>query len=442
MQSSEQEELFLRDLEAHLAEYELSFGHNIHVRRLHRAFSSRPNIYSEPDLEGVQHFISRIGVFARYIAEELDGSEARPATIAAVHRYLEEVCNAAFDEISINRLGGESGFPNEKDDGCEQVGSKFLNWSGRTCLDRVEERDIDLLLLEELTCEPDLQSFVAQLVFGTQKPARFLEISNSVSTASGGESDLIARYDIKGEVVAILIENKISAPFMPLQADRYRRRGASGISSRHWNRYVTCLLAPNAYLEGDHGEHIFDHEISYETLRPLFEARSDTVRGKWRTALLDQAIEGARSSNYVRVVDEATSAFFRSYWKYASQHFPSLRMPHERDRPATSTWVQFRPDVDVPKRVALYHKARYGTVDIQISGCRVEDVAKLLGDAPRPEMHLEQTGKSVVIRQIVPKLDASQKFEDQENEVHVALEAAHVALDFLREGKDRFWKLA
>lgn len=319
--------------------------------------------------------------------------------------------------------------------------SPFLNRFGRTRLDRVEERDIDILLLEEFTAELELPAMFARLNFGPECSFEFLEISNSVSTASGGESDLIALYQDDKELLAVLIENKISAPFMPKQAQRYHKRGRAGIEDGSWDKYVTCLLAPQIYLDSDHGENVFDYQIAYEDLLPYFEGKCDTARGQWRTGVIQQAIQGAKTSNYVRVADDAVSAFFRSYWQYASENFPWLRMPHVKDRPATNTWAHFKPDISLPNRISLLHKGRYGTVDIQISACRVEDLHVAVGHLIKPEMHLEQAGKSAVVRVTVPEIDASHKFEDEVEKVHQALLAADKLCSFLSEHQESFAQL-
>jgi hypothetical protein len=189
--------------------------------------------------------------------------------------------------------------------------SPFLNRLGRTCLDKLEERDIDLLFLEELMCEPTFQERLAVLALPGEQ-ARFLEASNSVCSTSHGESDLIAIYDSADGVVAVLLEDKISASFMPEQADRYRRRGEEGIRNGHWDRYVTALVAPRRYIEADHLGHVFDRYIPYEDLISHFERPGAGARGAWRAAMLRQAIGGSRKSVYKRVVDDATTRFFHA----------------------------------------------------------------------------------------------------------------------------------
>src|SRR5438132_886624 len=89
----------------------------------------------------------------------------------------------------------------------------------RNYIDQILERDVDLLLLEELHCELQFQNFLAAIVFGPAHGLCFLEAWNSVTDASLGESDLIVIYAQEdGRRVGVLLENKIKANFMREQA--------------------------------------------------------------------------------------------------------------------------------------------------------------------------------------------------------------------------------
>jgi hypothetical protein len=434
-------------LKALYAEARAADEWSVHVARIDRALASRPTLYTRPDLEAVDHLLSRLGVFASSLADDLQSGEAPLTDAVLALRYLERACDRlALAHTNESRIANglqPLQWPDEnhlasaaRGDATRSVA--FVNRFGRTCLDRVEERDIDLLLLEELTSEANLQMQLAQLLLDDCSDVEFLEVSNSVSTASGGESDLIALYSTREGVLALMLENKIGAPFMPDQAARYHRRGRAGIEEGLWDRYLTCLVAPEAYLQAAHGEHHFDKYIAYEDLLSHFESKRGNPHGDWRAALLQQAIAGARTSTYIRVADDATTIFFREYWKFASDEFPALRMPREKDRPATSTWVQFRPEAVLPKRVSLWHKARYGTVDIMVTGCRVEDLHSAVGDLLAADMYLEQTGKTAVVRILVPKVDASAPFHNQQEDVRAALHAAARLAHLLVNNQTRF----
>lgn len=313
----------------------------------------------------------------------------------------------------------------------------FLNRFGRTCLDKLDERDVDLLLLEELICEPAFQERLAKLALPAED-ATFVEASNSVCSTSHGESDLIAIYVCTGSAVALHLENKISASFMPEQAERYRRRGDQGIRNGYWDRYVTALVAPRRYLEADHLGHVFDRYIAYEDLIPHFERPEAGPRGAWRAAVLRQAIGGSRKSVYKRVVDDATTRFFHDYWDIASREFPRLRMKRDKDRPAGSTWVQFYPDVGMPKHIGLWHKAaEIFTADLSFRNTRVEDLHAAIGSALEPGMSLEQAQKSAVVRIRTSLLSVLAGADAQQSEIREGLRASERLLTFYASHKAR-----
>jgi len=313
----------------------------------------------------------------------------------------------------------------------------FVNRTGRSCLDRVEERDIDLLLLEELTCEPDMQRLMASLTISDAANAIFLESSNSVSPVSGGESDLILLYAVFNKTVAVMMENKIGASFMPEQADRYHRRGSLGVEQGLWDEYVTCLVAPRRYLESDHGPHVFQKYIAYEDLLPHFEREGGGAHAAWRAALVRQACDLSRQS-YVRMPDDDATSFYRTYFEIAQSEFADLRMPIEKDRTAGNTWVSFRPNVGFPKKTYLWHKGMMGVVDLSVSDCTSERLhLALLGNLP-PEMAVESSGKSAVVRIQVPKLSITLDAASQMNEIRVALRAARRLTEFFAGHRDAF----
>jgi len=72
------------------------------------------------------------------------------------------------------------------------------------------ERDIDLLLLEELVASADFRVwFLGEL--GIRPDATLKQAERSVSAVSG-ESDLALTFRAGGETVRVLVENKVDAP--------------------------------------------------------------------------------------------------------------------------------------------------------------------------------------------------------------------------------------
>jgi hypothetical protein len=87
----------------------------------------------------------------------------------------------------------------------------------------VEERDIDLLLMEEFHVSSAFVSwFAVQVRVGD---ATFAGAWHSVSDTDG-ETDLLLRVVSGGTRTAILIQNKVAAPEQSRQDERYHIRGA------------------------------------------------------------------------------------------------------------------------------------------------------------------------------------------------------------------------
>lgn len=96
---------------------------------------------------------------------------------------------------------------------------------------RFQERDIDLLLAEELRVNADFGRFVMQS-FGLDGRLRFPARLTTVSAVEDGtEVDVMALFDREaGGTHALLIENKINATEMPDQLMRYARRAANDVA--------------------------------------------------------------------------------------------------------------------------------------------------------------------------------------------------------------------
>lgn len=296
---------------------------------------------------------------------------------------------------------------------------------GRHLVDRIEERDVDLMLLEEIACETGFQELIATLALDASCSWAFVEAANSISTVSHGESDLVAVYRSGERTAAVMIENKITANFMHEQADRYRRRGERGIDDGHWTEFVTILMAPRRYLAADLHGHVFDRNLAYEDLLVWFDRSGAGPRGAWRSSLLSRACTGTKSTVYRRVVDEAMTAFFVDYWAIASNDYPALRMKREKDRPAKSTWVRFYPAIELPSHIELWHKAAETfAADLTFARTAVEDLHAAIAPMLEPGMVLEQRQKSAVIRIPTPPLKAALGCAAQAADVRAGLDAA------------------
>lgn len=298
-------------------------------------------------------------------------------------------------------------------------------------LQYVAERDIDLLLLEEINVNYEFAAWLFQRAFGDSVGASHCDGAwHSVTHPQLGESDLVVVY---GEESAILLENKIDAPAQPKQAARYRRRGEEGCKEAFWQRFVTCILAPQRYLQANVEARDYDLRVSYEEIRDWFEGQNSN-RYQFRSYVLDQAIEQNRRG-YSPVADDIVTAFWRAYWELATDKFPSLEMPRPGIKPANSDWPDFRPTV-LGKELNIVHKMAQGYVDLQIRNAseKLEQIRASLGE---PDLQVVAAGKSAAIRLVVPQVDRFGSFDAERTNVLKALESARTLLAVGQELRDR-----
>ena len=96
-------------------------------------------------------------------------------------------------------------------------------------IESIQERDVDLILLEELSTE---NSFCNWFISELNLP----EFSSSNGTWRSitdfglGETDLLFSYNSNNEKIFVLIENKLDATFQDEQFIRYEKRAKEYVS--------------------------------------------------------------------------------------------------------------------------------------------------------------------------------------------------------------------
>jgi len=294
-------------------------------------------------------------------------------------------------------------------------------------LSSVNERDIDLLLLEEASVNPEFQSWLIMRVWGEPVEYSNFEAYHSVLSL-GRESDLIFRFiDARNSTrhIAILVENKVDAVHQPDQGKGYLARGNEGIKTGDWTEFITCIIAPEQYLaKPETREHPYGEHISYEELLAFFwSRRARDERNAYRFQVLLKAIDKSRRHN-LSEASEPLTAFVSDYYHYVQQHMPYMSMPMPKSRSAASTWIEFRPNV-YPSYLRLYHQLS-GHVKAFWSGAadRFEDMKQVITPLLQLGMQFEVAGKSVALVLAVPKIDAlSHGFVQEQANVSLALEA-------------------
>ena len=302
-------------------------------------------------------------------------------------------------------------------------------------IEAIQERDVDLLLLEELYCSKDFRGWFIENTFGSFKRlGKFSGVWHSLSSRSLGENDLVLKFSGDfGKGFLFLIENKIDAEFQHEQQKRYRLRGEELIRDGECGDFATVLFAPSEYVseEGD-----FDFVIEYEQVRDWFLKQGILgERAKYKSEILTAAIEKLRRG-YCPIRDPATTEFWRKYWELVNQVAPELNMREPRnDIPKGSGFFVFKPE-DL-KGHQLYHKAPNGYVDLEFAGQgeQIEQIKEKYQQFLEDDMSIERTHKSAVVRICVDKLDLQNDFDNQKECVCTALETAKRLYNWMKSRK-------
>ena len=290
----------------------------------------------------------------------------------------------------------------------------------------IAERDIDLLVMEELSVSTEFREWFSSRVFG--EPIYKSEIGtwHSVSDAQLGESDLVFLFEaVNGPRTAVLIENKIDAPPQPQQGERYRLRGDKGLKEGYWEKFNTCVIAPSKYLTSSKHSESYDVNISYEEILAYFQSRSPRdVRFPYKARILLEGIEHNRRGYQPKYNEEMTQ-FISDYFSFASGEYGNLGMQEAKPRPAGSTWVMFYPK-SLPKEINLAHQLTAGLVKVFFHGKADSfDALKAKYSSILPNnASIIMAQKSVAIAMGVPKLDPlSVPFAKQQEKVKQALKS-------------------
>jgi hypothetical protein len=305
----------------------------------------------------------------------------------------------------------------------------------------VRERDLDLLLLEEMYVSPAFRQWIAQKL-SLPLDAAYSAGHHSVRDAFG-ESDIELDFATEAGVHRVLIENKIDARFQLDQAVRYTKRADYYVrDKRDCTNCQTVLFAPRDYATRKGAG--FGSVLLYEELRDWYQqhAASDS-RTQWKTALLDIAIkkyqtDSTRSAQ--KQPNERANKFWYAYWTLASQDFPELAMPEPYDK--TGGFNYLFPS-SLLQRVRLVHSPNAGRVELWFGGVSGKPgeatIRSMFGAALEPDMTIRGTAGAVMIGLKVPSLNRRSDFFQQADKARVAMEAATRLAKWLEE-HGSIWK--
>lgn len=296
---------------------------------------------------------------------------------------------------------------------------------------RIYERDTDRLFTTAFTRNARFADLFLRLVDGdaTNRITRVMQQTRH----HGGHSGSIDLELRRRDGAVLLIENKIDAAYSVTQAgDPQPERYQASVAALRGRgqKAASVLLAPDIYLQGTRHAHLFDHQISYESLRPAL-AGDDL-------ALLDAAILQA-ATPYDPVPNTDSAAFFSEYEAFVRRHFPMLVMKHNPNgngvRPTESRTIYF----DVPRTLRAWAQLPRPRMSLQCRDSAAPSAsvkimlggwAQRAGDIPVPTRlaeaggYIRPAGKSLGLVIDTPQLDTQIPFAAQVAEVEAGLEAA------------------
>jgi hypothetical protein len=317
------------------------------------------------------------------------------------------------------------------------------------------ERDVDILIVEELIASRPLVEAVLSIAFKEIKSSEILrwDVKHSTSRLkSRREIDIrLIAATAAGRRACVLIENKLDESEQPEQAESYRAESIELAANHSFDFVATCLVCPKGYAEKNVGfARKFDFLFTYEMLKSHLSARLTNdlaldeelfARLAHRLSLLDQAIEKKRRG-YTQVVLPEKASFNSKYVLLLSSIaplcIPGNQMLRSDGAPAESVSMLFDarntfrevPDFIRPRRFShefgrgMKHRANYVSVTFSkwgkflkeyrneferdLAGTPYKLIAKVTSSRPNPGLVLFEATKPI---------NCEASFEDQQDDV-------------------------
>lgn len=225
-------------------------------------------------------------------------------------------------------------------------------------VESVQERDVDLLLIEELNVSLDFCKWFISAI-GLGQTVSNLKAFRSISDYGLGETDILISYSVDDRTTFILVENKIDASFQENQFERYKERGKAYLQSKKCDDYHIALVAPKSYCENQSN---FSNYVSYESIKKYF-ADQKNIRADYKAEILSIAIEKERRG-YKAINSIPVQAFWKSYYEFKDFNYEVFRMNKPGVVPYNSDWIQLFSER--LKGVTFYHKLEKGFIDATI----------------------------------------------------------------------------
>ena len=148
--------------------------------------------------------------------------------------------------------------------------------------------------------------------------------------------------------------------------------------------------------------------------------------------LIKKAI-GEKKKGYEVVENKAVTLFWEKYYDLVENKFSDLKLNRIKGpRGSDANWPVFFTPI---KNIHIIHKSDRGFLDLTFRNVsqyyfEVYDIVK---NVLKENMTFQQTGKSLAIRIVVPKIDFKKDFEEQEENVIKCLEGVRELQEFMKK---------
>ena len=310
-------------------------------------------------------------------------------------------------------------------------------------IETVRERDIDLLIMEEVFCSELFRNSLLEKFNLKADCYTFWGCWHSIMDNELGETDILVGFkDSSNNRTVIMIENKIDVSFQHMQAERYLKRGQKGVENGLWDNFHICLTAPQLYINGVDKKQFkqFKHFISYEEILEIIkQSNLSENRNSFKINMLETAID-KKKRGYSFLIDEVVTNFWQNYYKVIELNYPSLKSKKPSVKPSKSDWYHFRNPI-LERPFSIIHKWKFGCVDLQIEGfaIKLDDIEKALV-LPK-DTELIKTGKSLSIRKKCLPINKFESFESQYENILLSLSKVQELLDIYNKYKNDILKI-
>ena len=278
----------------------------------------------------------------------------------------------------------------------------------------VLERDMDFLFMEAFATDPGFLHLFTEKTESKGKKCRVISVERSIVDKDLGESDITVKYETDSIIRALLIEDKIDAPAMPDQHDRYVQRGQKGVDNGEYAAFDVFILCPNKYKQSNEEAAKYqEFFVSYEDCREYF-MKADSVHSRLWARQIDQAIEKMKPDYKVDINEIAVDSF-KKYLKYQKDNYPGLRSLNQAEKKSVNGWwpMFFGASNDI----YIIHKTNMNCVDLTINKAadkitELGIILQWLHENGRTHITLEKTGQSAAFRIKTPEIVMSQPYDE------------------------------